>query len=198
MKKTKLSLLLSALVLANFSFSFAAPTAVADNGASAYSLLLAQAPALDQQLTPPTPYLTAVLPDLPVRAPACKPSQALLPGKDFVPRVSDERRIKSITELLAKIAVCKPLPYTNDGIIHTTPRPGLPHQPDGYYKEYTLIVPGRHTGDGPEPVVIGGKTYMTGPVLSTRGPERLMIGDNREVFYTPDHYTTFILLNIVR
>jgi guanyl-specific ribonuclease Sa len=39
---------------------------------------------------------------------------------------------------------------------------------------------------------------MTGPVLSARGPERLMIGDNREVYYTPDHYATFVYLTIVR
>jgi guanyl-specific ribonuclease Sa len=39
---------------------------------------------------------------------------------------------------------------------------------------------------------------MTGPVLSARGPERLMIGNHSEVYYTPDHYTTFVNLAIVR
>ena len=56
----------------------------------------------------------------------------------------------------------------------------------------------RPTGAGPEPVLIGGVTYMTGSVLSPRGPERLMIGGHREVYYTPDHYTTFINLGIAR
>ena len=106
--------------------------------------------------------------------------------------------MRAIDDLLAKIAVCSPLPYANDGVVHTDPHNGLPRKPAGYYKEYTLIVPNRPTGSGPEPVLIGGQTYMTGPVLSFRGPERLMIGGNRADYYTPDHYTTFVYLAIVR
>jgi ribonuclease T1 len=130
--------------------------------------------------------------------PPCVPSLALLPGKAFFPTVSDERRVRAINDLLAKIAVCKPMPYDNDGNVHSKPHQGLPHKPAGYYLEYTLIVPGRPTGSKPEPVVIGGQTYMAGPVQSFRGAERLMIGGGREIYYTPDHYQTFIGLSILR
>ena len=74
----------------------------------------------------------------------------------------------------------------------------MPQAPKGYYLEYTLMVPGRNTGDGPVPVVIGGQTYMTGPVLSARGPERIIIGGGKEIYYTMDHYKTFLHLTIVK
>lgn len=193
MKKIKLPLLLSALVLSSLASAFAAPAV--QEKKSALELLLAQIPSPAAVIEQPAPSFAE---EVKYEKPPCVPSQALLPGRDFLPKVSDERRVRAIDELLAKIAVCKPLPYDNDGIVHTTPRPGLPKKPAGYYKEYTLIVPNRPTGSKPEPVVIGGQTYMTGPVLSFRGPERLMIGDNREVYYTMDHYSTFVLLTIVR
>jgi len=196
MRKLKLPLLLSALFLSGLPAAFGAP-AVADSKPVVYDFLaeLAAVPALEFAVPAPE----AVEPDY--RAyenPPCVPSQAILPGKNFIPKVSDERRVRAINDLLAKIAVCKPMPYDNDGNVHSKPHNGLPKKPSGYYLEYTLIVPNRPTGAGPEPVLIGGVTYMTGSVLSPRGPERLMIGGHREVYYTPDHYTTFINLGIAR
>lgn len=193
MKKIKLALFFSAAVFAGLSFAAAsdAPKSVGP----AYDLLLAQFPP-DVQATPPEPVLLRVRPDF--IKPPCSPSPALLPGTAFVPRVSDERRVRAINDLLAKIAVCTPLPYKNDGILHSDIHATLPTKPADFYKEYTLIIPGRKTGDGPEPVKIGDQTFMTGEVLSPRGPERLMIGGNQEVYYTPDHYKTFVRLNIVR
>ncbi len=188
MRKLKLPLLLSALLLSNLPPVFAAP-AVVDTSNPAYSLL-------SDLVALSTPVVADVDSDRFI-TPPCVPSQALIPGRNFSPVVSDARRVQAIDDLLAKIAVCKPLPYNNDGIIHSQSHNGLPVKPSGYYLEYTLIVPDRPTGSKPEPVVIGGHTYMTGPVLSPRGPERLMIGDHREVYYTPDHYTTFLYLAIV-
>lgn len=191
MRKLNPALLISALFLAGLPPVFAAPQAPALDYLSSISFV----PAFD--LAVPTP---AVVEDGFVRYenPPCVPSQAILPGKGFIPMVSDARRVKAIDDLLARIAVCKPMPYNNDGNVHSQAHAGLPKKPAGYYLEYTLIVPNRPTGSKPEPVVIGGQTYMTGAVLSFRGAERLMIGDHREVYYTPDHYTTFILLSIVR
>jgi len=196
MRKLKFPWLLSALLLAGLPPAFSAPAA-AEPRAPAYTLLsdLAALPQAGVTVSVPAPAEAGPLKYL---KPACVPSQALLPGNNFIPVVSDARRVRAIDDLLAKIAVCKPLPYANDGVVHTDPHPGLPKKPAGYYKEYTLIVPGHDTGEGPEPVVIGGVTYMTGPVLSARGPERLMIGNGREVYYTPDHYTTFVYLAIAR
>jgi guanyl-specific ribonuclease Sa len=195
MRTIKLSLLLSALFLTGSAPAFSAPAAASKT--PAYDLISGLGALPAQAVVLSTPAATE---DGGVKydKPPCVPSQALLPGRAFRPVVSDERRVRAIDDLLAKIAVCTPLPYDNDGVVHTDPHNGLPRKPAGYYKEYTLIVPNRPTGSGPEPVLIGGQTYMTGPVLSFRGPERLMIGDGREVYYTPDHYTTFVYLAIVR
>lgn len=191
MRKIKLPLLLSVLFLSGPGAVFAAPKA------PVYDFLsdLVYVPAAE--LAAPAP--AAAENDLrEYEKPRCKPSEALLPGRTFSPRVSDERRERAIKDLLAKIAVCTPMPYDNDGNVHSKPHEGLPGKPAGYYTEYTLIIPGRPTGSKPEQVLIGGVTYTTGPVQSFRGPERLMIGGGREVYYTPDHYTTFIYLEIVR
>lgn len=193
MKKIKLALLFSAAAAAGLSFTYAAE-APKPAVKPAYELLLAQFPQ-DFQVQLPEPPLRGrpVYPK-----PPCRPSQALQPGTAFVPRVNDERRVRAINDLLAKLAVCTTLPYTNDGIVHSDIHATLPTKPAGFYLEYTLIIPGRKTGDGPEAVKIGDRTYMTGEVLSPRGPERLMIGGGAEVYYTPDHYKTFVRLDIAR
>ncbi|OGR39296.1 MAG: hypothetical protein A2X29_10810 [Elusimicrobia bacterium GWA2_64_40] len=195
MRKIKLHLLLSALFLTWLAPVFAAPPAA--GSAPALDLLsgLAYVPGSEISLSTPVPEAVDLRQ---YENPPCKPSQAILPGKTFSPVVSDARRVRAINELLTNIAVCKPMPYSNDGNVHSKPHAGLPKKPSGYYLEYTLIVPNRPTGSGPEAVVIGGQTYYAGPVQSFRGAERLMIGDHREVYYTPDHYTTFIRLDIVR
>lgn len=193
MKKLNLPLLLSAFFLAGLPPVFAAPKAPAFD----YLSSLTSVPELEIAIS--TPAAVEADPDTArFENPPCVPSQALLPGKSFKPVVSDARRVQAIDDLLARIAVCKPMPYGNDGNVHSKPHAGLPAKPAGYYLEYTLIVPNRPTGSKPEPVVIGGQTYMAGAVQSFRGAERLMIGNHREVYYTPDHYTTFILLSIVR
>ena len=66
--------------------------------------------------------------------------------------------------------------HRNDGsVFHNNPLRGtdvrlLPEKPDGYYKEYVHPTPG-----------------LRGP-----GPQRIVIGRNGEIYYTPDHYQTFI------
>ncbi|OGR66970.1 MAG: hypothetical protein A2179_00660 [Elusimicrobia bacterium GWC2_63_65] len=191
MRKLKFPLLISALLLSGLGPLFAA------SKTPAYDFLsgLAYVPALELAVSTPAAVSAG---DSRYDNPPCKPSPAILPGKTFSPRVSDARRERAIKDLLARIAVCERMPYDNDGNVHSKPHAGLPAKPAGYYLEYTLIVPNRPTGAKAEPVVIGGVTYMTGAVLSPRGPERLMIGGHREVYYTPDHYTTFVYLDIVR
>lgn len=185
-----------ALALPSLLLLLSIPSLAAEN-LPAYSGLsdLAGAPAFSVALSTPAP---AELAAREYENPPCVPSAAIEPGRGFVPRVSDARRERAISDLLARIAACRPMPYDNDGNVHSKPHAGLPRKPAGYYLEYTLIVPGRETGDGPEAVNIGGVTYMAGPVLSHRGAERLMIGGGREVYYTPDHYTTFVRLDILR
>jgi len=128
----------------------------------------------------------------------CTPSADIAPGKGFSPVIEDQVRITAITQLLGKISVCSALPYSQDGVTNNNLEGGMPQAPKGYYKEYTLIVPGRQTGDGAVPVVIGGKTYMTGTMQSKRGPERIIIGGGKFIYYTMDHYKTFVPLTIVK
>jgi len=69
-------------------------------------------------------------------------------------------------------------PHRNDGAVfrnHPLPgrdTPSLPNQSPGYYREYVHPTPGTH-----------------GP-----GPQRVVIGKGGEMYYTPDHYQTFVPL----
>ena len=70
-------------------------------------------------------------------------------------------------------------PHRRDGgIFNNRPVPGrttpeLPSKPQGYYHEYVHPTPG-----------------VNGP-----GPQRIVVGDGGEMYYTPDHYDTFVPLN---
>lgn len=58
----------------------------------------------------------------------------------------------------------------NDGSVFRNGQSLLPSKPPGYYTEYVVPTPG-----------------INGP-----GPQRIVTGQNGEMFYTPDHYLTFV------
>lgn len=60
--------------------------------------------------------------------------------------------------------------HRNDGSIFGNREGRLPRQSYGYYHEYVVPTPG-----------------VSGP-----GPQRLIVGKKSELFYSPDHYETFI------
>ena len=63
-----------------------------------------------------------------------------------------------------------PFPYAKDGVTFGNNEGLLPAHPRGWYREYTVRTPGE--GD--------------------RGPRRIVTGDDdREIYYTGDHYVTF-------
>ncbi len=206
MKNVKL-LLAAAALFCGVSSVYANSDATQNGAAMA---VLSALPASQISIAMPTPVMRPVA-QLPVE-PAldrshgnggggnnnCTQNPAVAPGKDFSPHIDDAVRTQAINSLLGKIATCQPLPYAHDGIINTNSEGHMPQEAAGYYKEYTLIVPGRNTGDGPMPVVIGGQKYMTGNMLSARGPERIIIGQGSEIYYTMDHYATFVKLTIVK
>ena len=64
-------------------------------------------------------------------------------------------------------------PHRNDGSIFQNREGLLPKQPLGYYKEFVHPTPG-----------------AKGP-----GAQRIIQGQSGELFYTPDHYGSFIPLN---
>ncbi|GGU55498.1 ribonuclease domain-containing protein [Lentzea flava] len=68
-----------------------------------------------------------------------------------------------------------PFPYPrNDGVTFENREKRLPQRKSGYYKEYTVPTPG-----SPD-----------------RGARRLVTGSEKEVFYTGDHYSTFVVVDV--
>jgi guanyl-specific ribonuclease Sa len=61
-------------------------------------------------------------------------------------------------------------PHRHDGSIFRNAQSKLPAMPAGHYREYVVPTPG-----------------VTGP-----GPMRLVVGNNGEIFFTLDHYLSFI------
>ncbi|MFC4274579.1 two-partner secretion domain-containing protein [Achromobacter aloeverae] len=72
-----------------------------------------------------------------------------------------------------RIAAGIKFPSKNDGTVFKNMKSPLPAQPLGYYTEYVVPTPG-----------------VVGP-----GPQRVVTGKGGEVYYTPDHYDTFIPLH---
>ena len=60
-------------------------------------------------------------------------------------------------------------PHDNDGSVFGNYEGLLPKKPQGYYHEYVVRTPG----------------------LRSVGPQRLILGENGEAYYTPDHYESF-------
>ncbi|MBW4470166.1 MAG: ribonuclease [Stenomitos rutilans HA7619-LM2] len=63
-----------------------------------------------------------------------------------------------------------PYPYPKDGTVFRNRERRLPQAATGYYQEYTVKTPGvRH-----------------------RGARRIVTGQGGEIYYTGDHYATFV------
>ena len=63
-----------------------------------------------------------------------------------------------------------PFPYPRDGIVFKNYEGQLPTRASGYYHEYTVPTPG----------------------LTNRGAQRIIIGRRGELYYTNNHYRTFM------
>jgi filamentous hemagglutinin len=64
-------------------------------------------------------------------------------------------------------------PHHNDGTVFQNKEGLLPKKQQGYYREYVHPTPG----------------------VSGAGPQRIVTGQNGELYYTPDHYKSFTPLN---
>ena len=73
-----------------------------------------------------------------------------------------------------RIARGERYPHRNDGTVFANREGRLPRKPREWYREYVVPTPG-----------------VRGP-----GPQRIILGREGEAFYTPDHYGTFIPLNV--
>ena len=70
-----------------------------------------------------------------------------------------------------------PYPYPrNDGVVFHNNGNVLPRNKDGYYHEYTVDTPG----------------------AKNRSTRRLITGSQRELYYTDDHYNTFVVVDPTR
>jgi ribonuclease T1 len=74
-----------------------------------------------------------------------------------------------LTATLVRIKEGQQLRFPNDGVTFQNRERRLPRKPVGYYKEYVHPTPG-----------------LAGP-----GPQRIVIGEQGETYYTPDHYESF-------
>jgi guanyl-specific ribonuclease Sa len=77
-------------------------------------------------------------------------------------------------ETYREIRAGGPYRYARDGIVFDNRGGPLPAEPRGYYREYTVPTPGE----------------------SDRGARRLIAGQGGEVYYTGDHYASFVVVDV--
>lgn len=178
LNKKRVSLLGSLILLPFFLASaFAAPSAVGQ-----LSLQPAAAAALDS-FAAPEPVLIPLLPG----------AKSVQPGTSILPVIEDQGRVDAILKLVALISRGGPYPFSQDDKTFKNREGILPDMPLGFYKEYTLLVPKNSSRE----LVIGGVLYHLPPSYGVRGCERLVVGGNEIVYYSPTHYKDFIRLTVL-
>ncbi|MCG8917025.1 ribonuclease N [Actinokineospora sp. PR83] len=131
----------------------------------------------DSTSAPPTGSTTTVVHNLP----GSGSGSAAVPSRG---RAVEGMVVRALSELppqagqtWALIEKGGPFPYPrNDGVTFQNREGRLPKQASGYYKEYTVPTPG-----SPD-----------------RGARRLITGSGSEVFYTEDHYDSFVSVDTGR
>lgn len=117
----------------------------------------------------------------PEKPPASIPSSA---SALAVPGAKAGMDVKALSSLPAEAGATwkliesnGPFPHPrNDGVTFQNREKRLPQKDSGYYKEYTVPTPG-----SPD-----------------RGARRLVTGKEKEVFYTGDHYSTFVVVDVTK
>lgn len=84
-----------------------------------------------------------------------------------VPDATERAELAKVLDLIERGG---PFPHKQDGAVFGNREGRLPQQPRGYYHEYTVRTPGERT----------------------RGARRVVRGDGGELYYTRDHYRTFM------
>lgn len=112
-------------------------------------------------------------------APAAKVARAPAEPATEAPRTRskldalDAAERVEVENTLALIERGGPFPYRKDGTVFGNRERRLPLQPQGYYREYTVVTPG----------------------APNRGARRIVRGAGGETYYTRDHYETFLRID---
>ncbi|MGH3838462.1 MAG: ribonuclease domain-containing protein [Pseudonocardiaceae bacterium] len=77
------------------------------------------------------------------------------------------------TEVWQLVQEGGPFPYRQDGTVFGNREGRLPKRQSGFYREYTVPTPGE----------------------ADRGARRLVTGGTVELYYTGDHYVSFVLVD---
>lgn len=115
----------------------------------------------------PTRAPATARPTLAASSTPAAPAQRAIPGFKVV---SPDDLPPEARETIQLIADGGPFPYRQDGVEFQNRERLLPRQPRGYYHEYTVETPG-----SPD-----------------RGARRIITGAEGEMFYTDDHYDSFV------
>lgn len=115
----------------------------------------------------PTRAPATARPTLAASSTSAAPAQQAIPGFTVV---SPEDLPPEAQRTIQLIADGGPFPYRQDGVEFQNRERLLPRQPRGYYHEYTVKTPG-----SPD-----------------RGARRIITGAEGEMFYTDDHYDSFV------
>jgi ribonuclease T1 len=86
------------------------------------------------------------------------------------PAITARDEVRGIWDTLRRVANGPPFPYRQDGVVFQNREKRLAKRESGWWREYTVETPGS----------------------SDRGARRLVVGKDGEVWYTPDHYRTFV------
>ncbi|GEM_PF-2665509 len=87
--------------------------------------------------------------------------------------VATTNGLVNVRSTIDRIKAGDKLPHRHDGSVFQNREGLLPKQIDGYYREFVHPTPG-----------------VNGP-----GAQRVIQGQNGELYYSPDHYRTFVPLN---
>jgi ribonuclease T1 len=115
---------------------------------------------------------------------AGSPASAPAKGGAAVPGADSGLPVKALSALPAQAADTwkliekgGPYPYPrNDDVVFENREKRLPGKKSGYYHEYTVKTPGS----------------------ADRGARRLITGQARELYYTGDHYASFVVVDPAR
>lgn len=130
-----------------------------------------QAPPHPAPVHAPAPAKAPATGPAPAHAPAQAPASTALATADGR-TIDDPAEARGIRDTLQIIARGPPFPFAQDGTTYRNRGRNLPERSAGWYKEYTVVTPG-----SPD-----------------RGARRLVIGKDGEVWYTHDHYRSFLRL----